>query len=86
MKACLMVPLEYSGPICTEVIFMRISRCQHIYSSFINVGLYSPIGSSALKYEANVQHSIHSSGELKGALRGPTITLPGSSFPVRSHM
>ena len=32
---------------------------------------YSPIG-SALEYEASVLRSIHSSGELKGALRGPT--------------
>ena len=31
---------------------------------------YSPIG-SALKCEASVQRSMHSSGELKGALRGP---------------
>ena len=35
------------------------------------VGLYSPIG-SALKCEASVLRSIHSSGELRGALRGPT--------------
>ena len=34
-------------------------------------GLYSPIG-SALECEANVLRSIHSSGELRGALRGPT--------------
>ena len=37
----------------------------------INVGLYSPIG-NALEYEASVLRSIHSSGELRGALRGPT--------------
>ena len=37
----------------------------------IVVGLYSPIG-SALECEANVLRSIHSSSELKGALRGPT--------------
>ena len=35
------------------------------------VSLYRPIG-SALKCEASVLRSIHSSDELKGALRGPT--------------
>ena len=70
------------------------------------VGLYSPIG-NALECEASVMCSIHSSGELKCALRGPTtcsdpvgimdqgrvtrvnlvisITLLGSSFPIRLH-
>ena len=36
------------------------------------VGLYSPIG-SALECEASVPRLIHSSGELKCALRRPTI-------------
>ena len=35
------------------------------------VGLYSPIG-SALECEASVLRSIHSSDELKSALRRPT--------------
>ena len=35
------------------------------------IELYSPIG-SALECEATVLRSIHSSGELRGALRGPT--------------
>ena len=41
-----------------------------LYSPIL-VGIYSPIG-SALECEASVLRSIHSSDELKGALRGPT--------------
>ena len=63
----------------TRILYNSVKRTipritkqyKRIYRRWFIVGLYSPIG-SALEYEASVLRSIHSSGELKCALRGPT--------------
>ena len=53
----------------TNIFSLSMTFLVGLYSPI--VGLYSPIG-SALECEASVLRSIHSSDELRGALRGPT--------------
>ena len=73
---------EYCFKHCFQTLFQTLlpntvsNTVSNIVSEML-VGLYNPVG-SALECEANVLRLIHSSGELKGALRGPTT----SSDPV----